>query len=138
MTSLNSQRNCPGLPALSRRSFVQAGALAVGGLTLADFSRLNTLLTEMLTAAGRKSESVRRSLMTGCVFAKDEAALQEKIAARRQTVDELRLRGIVVGNAAQVQDQLKALEAAGVQRLMLQWLDLDDLGGLEALAKAVL
>jgi hypothetical protein len=30
------------------------------------------------------------------------------------------------------------LAEAGVQRIMLQWLDLDDLDGLEALAKAVL
>jgi len=31
-----------------------------------------------------------------------------------------------------------ALQEAGVQRLMLQWLDLDDLIGLEALAKGLL
>ena len=106
--------------------------------TRADFSRLNTLLTETLVAAGRKPESVRRSLMTGCVFGKDQAALQGKITLRKRTFDELRGRGIIVGNAAQVQDQLKELEDAGLQRIMLQWLDLDDLTGLEALAKAVL
>jgi hypothetical protein len=33
---------------------------------------------------------------------------------------------------------LDHLEEAGLQRIMLQWLDLDDLDGLEALAKAVL
>ncbi|HUG33897.1 MAG TPA: TIGR03560 family F420-dependent LLM class oxidoreductase [Anaerolineales bacterium] len=106
--------------------------------TMADFSRLNTLLTEMLTAAGRKPESVRRSLMTGCVFGKDDAALREKITARKRTFDELHGRGIIVGNASQVREQLHELEQAGLQRIMLQWLDLDDLPGLEALAKAVL
>jgi hypothetical protein len=30
------------------------------------------------------------------------------------------------------------MEQAGLQRVLLQWLDLDDLAGLEALAKAVL
>ena len=33
--------------------------------------------------------------------------------------------------------QLAELEQAGVQRVMLQWLDLEDLDGLEALAKVV-
>jgi hypothetical protein len=46
--------------------------------------------------------------------------------------------GIVAGNANAVKEQLLALEAGGLQRVMLQWLDLDDLAGLEALAKAVL
>lgn len=77
-------------------------------------------------------------MMTGCVFGKDESALQEKIAARKRTFDELRGRGIVVGNPAQVREQLHELEEAGLQRVMLQWLDLDDLAGLESLAKAVL
>jgi len=106
--------------------------------TVNDFSRLNTLLNDSLAAAGRQLESVRRSLMTGCVFGKDEAALQEKIAARKRTFDELRGRGIVVGNAGQVREQLHELEEAGLQRVMLQWLDLDDLVGLEALAKTIL
>jgi hypothetical protein len=37
-----------------------------------------------------------------------------------------------------VQEQIRALEEAGVQRVMLQLLDLDDLAGIEALAKALL
>ena len=45
---------------------------------------------------------------------------------------------MVAGSASVVKDQLLELEAAGLQRIMLQWLDLDDLVGLEALAKVVL
>lgn len=107
-------------------------------ITMPQFSQVNKRLTEMLIQAGRTPESVRRSLMTGCVFGKDDAALKEKISARRRTFEELRQRGIVVGNAAQVREQLQEMEQAGLQRVMLQWLDLDDLAGLEALAKAVL
>ena len=33
--------------------------------------------------------------------------------------------------------QLAELEQAGVQRVMLQWMELEDLQGLEALRKAV-
>jgi len=102
------------------------------------FSQKNTLLTEMLSAAGRKPEAVRRSMMTGCVFGKDDAALNEKLSARKRTVDELHARGIVAGSSSQVKEQLAVLEAVGLQRIMLQWLELDDLVGLEALAKAVL
>lgn len=102
-----------------------------------DFANRNARLTEMLKAAGRKPEDVRRSMMTGIVFGKDDAALQEKLSARKRTVEELQARGIVAGSPGQVKEQLKALEEAGLQRVMLQWLDLDDLAGLEALSKAV-
>jgi hypothetical protein len=102
------------------------------------FAQKNTLLTEMLSAAGRKPEAIRRSMMTGCVFGKDDVALNEKLLARKRSLDELHARGIVAGNSSQVKEQLAVLETAGLQRIMLQWLDLDDLDGLEALAKAVL
>jgi len=102
------------------------------------FAQKNSLLNELLAAAGRKPESVRRSMMTNCVFGKDETALREKLTSRKHTVDELHARGMVAGNAVQVKEQLAELESVGVQRIMLQWLDLDDLAGIEALAKAVL
>jgi F420-dependent oxidoreductase-like protein len=103
-----------------------------------DFAARNARLTEMLNAAGRNPQDVRRSMMTGVTFGKDDSALQEKLSVRKRTVDELQARGAVAGSPSQVWDQLKALEEAGLQRIMLQWLDLDDLAGLEALAKAVI
>ncbi|HEX6271376.1 MAG TPA: LLM class F420-dependent oxidoreductase [Anaerolineales bacterium] len=103
-----------------------------------DFARKNERLSEMLQAAGREPESVRRSMMTGCVFGKDEAALKEKVSARGRTLEQLRQRGVVGGNTNQVKEQLHELEQAGLQRIMLQWLDLDDLDGLEALAEVLL
>jgi F420-dependent oxidoreductase-like protein len=103
-----------------------------------EFAKKNSKLNELMAAAGRDPASVRRSMMTGCVFGKDEAALKQKLSARKRTVAELQVRGAVAGNPVQVQEQLTALEEAGVQRVMLQWLDLDDLAGLEALAKATL
>ena len=81
---------------------------------------------------------MRRSMMTGCVFGKDDAMLNEKVAIRKRTLAELQARGTVAGSPSQVKEQLRKLEEAGLQRIMLQWLDLDDLAGLEALAKAVL
>jgi len=102
------------------------------------FAKRNQLLTEDLKTAGRDPNSVRRSMMTGCVFGKDENALKEKLVARNRTIEQLQERGIVAGSPEQVKEQLKILEEAGLQRIMLQWLDLDDLEGIEALAKTIL
>jgi F420-dependent oxidoreductase-like protein len=102
------------------------------------FAERNRLLTEALRDAGRDPNAVRRSMMTGCVFGKDDDALAGKLAARNRTIEQLHERGIVAGGPSQVREQLKELEQAGLQRIMLQWLDLDDLEGLDALAKAVL
>ena len=102
------------------------------------FAKQNQLLTETLKDAGRDPKSVRRSMMTGCIFGKDENALKEKLTARNRTIEQLQERGIVAGSPEQVKEQLKVLEASGLERIMLQWLDLDDLEGIEALAKTVL
>jgi hypothetical protein len=40
----------------------------------------------------------------------------------------------VVGTPAELRIQLADLASHGVQRVMLQWLDLDDIGGIETLA----
>lgn len=100
------------------------------------FARLNERLNALLEQQGRPPQSVHRSLMTGCVFGKDEVALQRKLAGRDAA--KLRERGAIVGAAGAVVDQLGELAAVGVQRVMLQWLDLDDIDGLEALAVQVL
>jgi F420-dependent oxidoreductase-like protein len=107
-------------------------------LTPQEFTDMNTKLNEMLNAAGRKPASVRRSMMTGCVFGKNDATLKEKIAARGRSLKQLQQDGIVAGNLSAVKQQLHELEQAGLQRIMLQWLDLDDLESLEVLGKSVL
>jgi len=107
-------------------------------LTPSEFTRLNEQLTELLNEAGKDPKSVRRSMMTNCVFGRDDSALNEKLTERGKTLGQLRQRGIVAGSPDAVVEQLQELEQVGVQRIMLQWLDLDDLDGLKALAKAVL
>lgn len=102
------------------------------------FERANARLDELLASAGRSPGEVRRSIMTGCIFGEDQAALDRKIEARGRPGAALRERGMIVATPKEVAAQLEELSAAGVQRVMLQWLDLDDLDGLEALAGAVL
>ena len=103
-----------------------------------DFARLNAHLDELLAANGRQPREVRRSMMTGCIFGKDDAEVQRNASAHRESIADLRKHGRVVGTVSEVVDQLGRLAEAGVQRVMLQWLDLDDLAGLEALARGVL
>ena len=103
-----------------------------------EFARLNKRLSEMLSEAGRDPGSVRRSMMTGCVFGKDEATLNRKINFYGKTLEEVQQDGIVAGSVSAIKEQLAALEQAGLQRIMLQWLDLDDVESLELLAKTIL
>nr|AIA15075.1 putative F420-dependent oxidoreductase, Rv1855c family [uncultured bacterium] len=107
-------------------------------LTAADFAERNTRLTELLTEQGRDPMSVRRSLMTGSRFGKDEARFQEMLTNANTTVEALQKGSLIYGTSSQVVDQLGALAEAGVQRVMMQWLDLDDMDGVEALAAQVL
>ena len=82
--------------------------------------------------------------MVGTLFGRTPAEMDrrlDQIAARRGhhcSVAELRDNGMVAGNADEIREQLAGYAAAGVQRIMLQWLDLDDLEGLTDLAQAVL
>lgn len=103
-----------------------------------EFARLNSRLSDMLTQAGRDPGSVRRSMMTGCVFGKDEAALAKKIGFYGQSLEQLQQRGMIAGSLDAIREQLHVLEQAGLQRIMLQWLDLDDLESMEVLAKGIL
>lgn len=105
----------------------------------AQFADTSRQLDELLVDAGRDPASVRRSLMAGCVFGRNEAELARKAGFYSGSAESLRASGkVAVGDGAEIADQLAAWAAAGVQRIMLQWLDLDDLDGLAALAAAVL
>lgn len=105
------------------------------------FTELNEQLDKLITSQGRELNEVRRSMMVGCIFGKDENQLQERVTQRtggKLTIDELISQGRIVGTPTMMVDQLSQLAEAGVQRVMLQWIDLDDLEGLEAIAKHVL
>ncbi len=73
------------------------------------FRDLSAHLDLLLDGEGRPRSAVRRTLMTRLDYARHE----------------------------QVREQVEAFAAAGVQRLMLQWLDLDDVKGMAALGRAL-
>ncbi len=100
------------------------------------FIELDARLDELLQEVGRPPEQVRRTLMTRAVSGSSTADVERKLAG--QSADELRGRGAIVGTVPEVAEQLGRLEEAGVQRVMLQWLETDDIDGLEAMAQTVL
>ena len=105
------------------------------------FKELSARLDELLQETGREPSTVRRSMMTGCIFGRDQGEVERKVKERtegKRTPDDLRKRGLVVGTGPEMVEQLGRLADAGVQRVMLQWLDLDDIDGLEAMAGTLL
>ncbi len=93
------------------------------------------LLDDLLRDAGRQPGEVRRTLMTRVIFGKNDDQVAERLAG--ESADELRGKGQIVGTAEQIPAQLRELEAAGVEGVMLQWVDdLDDIEGIAALGRA--
>jgi len=107
--------------------------------TADEVRRLNDVLDSLLKQQGRNPGDVRRSLMTGCVFGDSDQKVKEASRVYGElSVEDLEEHGFIIGDGTQVSEQLAQLAKTGIDRVMLQWLNLDDLDGLEALAKAVL
>ncbi len=107
----------------------------------AEFTLLNAILDKHILSNGRQLPDVHRSLMTSCIFGIDQNDVERKVSERthgQRSIAELRQRGAIIGTAEEIVAQCRQLADAGVQRVMLQWLDLDDTAGLEIMAKGVL
>ncbi len=104
---------------------------------VAGFKERNERLDELLEENGRGKASVKRSMMTGCIFGRNAAEIQAQLRPER-TIADYRNVGAVVGTTSELVDQLGELHEAGVQRIMLQWLALDDIDRLEAMATELL
>jgi alkanesulfonate monooxygenase SsuD/methylene tetrahydromethanopterin reductase-like flavin-dependent oxidoreductase (luciferase family) len=102
----------------------------------AQFADLSARLDEFLIEYGRQPSNVGRSQMKGLIFGRDQAELQRNLAGRDKAA--LFERGMIVGTPSEVIDQLGQLEEVGMQQVMFQWFDYDDLDGLEAFAQSVL
>jgi F420-dependent oxidoreductase-like protein len=106
-----------------------------------EIAPLNLTLDRYLKAEGCKPVDVRRTLMTGCVFGTSHEDVQQKVTLRthgQRTITDLRKRGTVIGTAEEIVAQCRQLAHIGIQEVMLQWLDLDDTHGLEAMADGIL
>jgi F420-dependent oxidoreductase-like protein len=102
------------------------------------FQELNAFMNKLLENEGRQKDSVIRSMMTGVRFGKTREEVEKKIAKSDQSLEYLRGRGFLIGTGAEIKEQIIELENSGLQRIMLQWLDLEDIEGLTQLAESIL
>lgn len=105
-------------------------------LTPARFAERSARLDDLLREQERAPESVRRTLMTRVVLARDETEARSRLGER--SVAEMRDRGAIAGDPEEIVDALGRLAEVGVRRVMAQWLELDDIAGLETIASSVL
>jgi F420-dependent oxidoreductase-like protein len=94
--------------------------------------------------AGRDPSTLPLSLMVGCVVGRDRGELLERLARRatRSGADETpeeygenRAHAMVIGTVEEAVERLRAYEAAGVERAMLQHLDHTDLAMVELIGR---
>ncbi|MFL5759938.1 MAG: TIGR03560 family F420-dependent LLM class oxidoreductase [Thermomicrobiales bacterium] len=103
-------------------------------LSAAEFAQRSALLDQLLDAQNRPRTAVRRTLMTRIIFGRDDAEAAQ-IAGDAEAA---RAKGAIVGTANQVVEELGKRAEAGAQRVMAQWLELDDIDRIEAMAASVL
>lgn len=104
-------------------------------ITAGRFAELSAELDRLLDDQGRPRDSVRRTLMTRVVIGRTDAEAAAKVDG---DPEDLRGRGVLIGEPARLVEDLQRLNEAGVQRVMAQWLDMDDMPGLELIASDVL
>jgi F420-dependent oxidoreductase-like protein len=94
------------------------------------------VIEEALAAAGRAPGSLTQSVALVTAVGADEAEFARRAAAIGREPAELREHGIA-GTVAEAVDRLGALREAGVERVYLQVLDLQDLEHLDLVAREV-
>ncbi|MDQ6713110.1 MAG: LLM class F420-dependent oxidoreductase [Candidatus Dormibacteraeota bacterium] len=104
-------------------------------------------LEEHCRAVGRDPATIRRSWMGGILIGRDAGEVAEKGRWMQSflgalsgvqpaaAADALRRKGWIVGTVDQAASQLDAWSALGIDRVMFQWYNLEDLDGLGILAQ---
>ena len=95
-------------------------------------------LDGFLSAEGRAVDDIKYSLMTSVFYRQTQAQLEAFLHESGVSREAREAGKIIVGTGAEVVDQLAARFEAGVDRVMLRWLELDDLDNLALLARDVL
>jgi len=101
-----------------------------------DYAARCRRLDELLAREGREPQSLKRTLMTRCVVGEDDAAVNGKIDAKAK--ERLLGRGALIGTPDEIVEKIGRYAEAGVQGVMLQWIDMDDISGLELIAEKVI
>jgi len=134
------------LPLVARYADVWNGNF----LSPTEFRERSTALDALLQAAGRKPTDVRRTVMVGLFFGNDMLEVDKALSWRRDVPDlaEKPLDAVIasihaqrralVGTPEQILQQISAYTSAGVDELMVQWFDMDDVKGLRNFAESIL
>jgi F420-dependent oxidoreductase-like protein len=133
------------LPLAARYADIWNGTFLPPAVFRERSDQLDTLLLE----AGRKPGDVRRTLMVALFAGKDMADLDRRLSWRntraeyvnkslQEAVALMQAGGLLVGTPEMLIEQIKAYADVGVEELMMQWFDIDDLDGLRAFAGSVL
>ena len=112
---------------------------------MAGFVRKRQVLAGHCRAFGRDPEAITRSLMVPCAIGRDAAEVAKRIAAMRVTFPALpadeagwHALSFLAGPPERIVADLEAWKQAGLQRVLLQTLDQEDIAGLELFAREVM
>jgi alkanesulfonate monooxygenase SsuD/methylene tetrahydromethanopterin reductase-like flavin-dependent oxidoreductase (luciferase family) len=136
------------LPLTARYADVWNG----GGAAPAVFRENCARLDDLVGAAGREPRAVRRTLMQQIICFRSDAELAGRVhwharqalhlqeQSPRAVLEAFRSRSpnAIVGSPEQVLEQIDAYQRAGVDEIMIQRMDLDDIEGLQIIAEEVL
>lgn len=119
-------------------------------LSLDAFRERSARLDDLAYDAGRDPTAIRRTMMLPLYYGEDRSALDRRLAFRHsrenlagksldEVVEQLFTTGrAIVGTPDTVVAQIQACAAAGVEELMLQYFDQEDIAGLQSFARTVL
>ena len=103
------------------------------------------VLAEHCRAVKRDPDTIARSLMVPLAIGRDAAEVARRVANARAVFPALpdgeaawRAAGFLAGTPTQVVEDLQRWDGVGMQRVLLQMLDQEDIGALELFARDVL
>ena len=121
-------------------------------LTPDEFRALSDKLDALVRTAGREPSAIKRTLMIPIICGRDTAELERRVQRFRElfpeladmsldaVLDDLRtsFTNMIVGTPDEIIGAIRAYAHAGVEELIIQWFGVQDLEGLQVLAKQVL
>jgi alkanesulfonate monooxygenase SsuD/methylene tetrahydromethanopterin reductase-like flavin-dependent oxidoreductase (luciferase family) len=118
-------------------------------VTPAELRERSALLDDLLAQAGRQPEAVRRTMNIWVICGRTLEELADRVRPFRVFPDyaelpldallaELRTWPAIIGSPDEVVEQIRTYGATGITELSVQWPGLDDIEGLQVLAREVM